>query len=344
MPKPLRIFLPATPAYSTWTRVHDWGAPTASGGFEDHLRLETTAATPMVAACDGVLSIFASSIPLVGAPFVQPWLIPVLLPPTVSLYLNLRPGALRRTNLAGFLYRDIETSSLAPTLGAALDSVVIGTSPTTRDDVVQFLIGGMAHVPVTAGQPIGLPAPKGTGGTRQFGLAAIKSLGVGTIDPMGTFDDLRDEVEDGQPQVDLLLQAFPRPTDLFDPGLSEAAAIARTATRLYPWSTLQSLAARYNLGQASSQWRTIGNNQKALYLDRLRVRVGHGGTSTAPPFEFNDTDLHNVFQLEAIVEFYANFNDPWKVGATPVSSSTPSLSGAAARSSGNWVSLEHRTV
>jgi hypothetical protein len=80
-------------------------------------------------------------------------------------------------------------------------------------------------------------------------------------------------------------------------------------------------------------FREVGNNQKALYWQRLQARAGHPAPgSTAPPFEFDDDDWRNLFQLEAVVEFYANFRppiadngnffvdrggDPWAPGAVP---------------------------
>ena len=39
--------------------------------------------------------------------------------------------------------------------------------------------------------------------------------------------------------------------------------------------------------------------------------------STEPRFEFVDPESKNIFQLEAVTEFYANFDDPWAVGAQP---------------------------
>ncbi len=61
--------------------------------------------------------------------------------------------------------------------------------------------------------------------------------------------------------------------------------------------------------------RKIGGLQKTLYRERLLKRVGHAPSgSTAPAFKFNSADWQNIFQLEALVEFYMNFNDPWLPG------------------------------
>jgi hypothetical protein len=100
---------------------------------------------------------------------------------------------------------------------------------------------------------------------------------------------------------------------------------------------------------SATQWRTVGNHQKAQYRGRLLRRVGHAPAgSTAPPFEFDDIDWKNIFQLEALVELYANFDDPWAVGATPREPTDAAyvpvdfldMEGAAATVAGNVVTLD----
>lgn len=60
------------------------------------------------------------------------------------------------------------------------------------------------------------------------------------------------------------------------------------------------------------QPRTTSLTQKALYLERLRKRTGHAYIgSTAIAFEFNNPGWRNRIQLEALVEFFMNFTDPW---------------------------------
>ena len=67
-------------------------------------------------------------------------------------------------------------------------------------------------------------------------------------------------------------------------------------------------------------WRQLAEAQKALYRKRLLARslpaqiIGAPllGLPLGPPaFDFNDADWQNPFQLEALIEFYLNFNDPW---------------------------------
>jgi hypothetical protein len=94
---------------------------------------------------------------------------------------------------------------------------------------------------------------------------------------------------------------------------------------------------------------TVRDNQKALWRARLLARTGHApATSTAPPFEFDDEDWNNLFQLEALVEFYANFRDPHRAGAVPLNPGDAGYqvvdflkpAGTAATSAGNVVTLD----
>jgi len=67
-----------------------------------------------------------------------------------------------------------------------------------------------------------------------------------------------------------------------------------------------------NPTQFMLRWLLLRALQKDLYRERLLQRVGQAASgSTAPAFVFNSTDWQNIFQLEALVEFYMNFTDPW---------------------------------
>src|SRR5262249_47903475 len=48
------------------------------------------------------------------------------------------------------------------------------------------------------------------------------------------------------------------------------------------------------------------------------LRARHGFSSAVSAFEFDSNDSQNLFQLEAVVEFFVNFPDPWAQGARPV--------------------------
>lgn len=95
------------------------------------------------------------------------------------------------------------------------------------------------------------------------------------------------------------------------------------ANHLLPYTAL--LQARNDLDLTYEQWRAVGDRQKALYLAQLLMRfrpdLAQAGVRR---FAFNMRDQHNVFQLEAVTEFFMNYPDPLKAGAVPV------LPGAAA--------------
>lgn len=66
-------------------------------------------------------------------------------------------------------------------------------------------------------------------------------------------------------------------------------------------------------------------SQKEQFLYRLLVRVGHAESdSVDPPFVFNAVADNSVMipQLEAVIEFYVNFTEPWS-GEAPRSSKDP---------------------
>jgi hypothetical protein len=93
-------------------------------------------------------------------------------------------------------------------------------------------------------------------------------------------------------------------------GANKQVLLLETAAGLYPYSTLADAKRRLNLTRA--EWRTVGDNQKVLYRRRLLARVGHApANATDPHFTFNDFDWQNIFQLEAVVEFFMNFREPW---------------------------------
>ncbi|MEV4627317.1 peptidoglycan-binding domain-containing protein [Micromonospora sp. NPDC049523] len=92
-------------------------------------------------------------------------------------------------------------------------------------------------------------------------------------------------------------------------GLPESTVLERTGRELYPWSTL--VAARDAAPLDAAAWRQLGDAQKALWRRRLMVRGGfavdEGGE---PPYVLHPAD-GNLFELEAVTEYYLNLDDPW---------------------------------
>lgn len=328
--------LPIAPPYrptdnpaGPWTQVYGYGlAPNVSPPlFRDHVLLRTTDVGSLRAVAAGRLSIRPPDAagPVGGEPIEDPVGNDAELPEAVTLYLHLSAtvrgdasftaAAAGLGGFVGFAYRNVETASLQSALAELLDSAVLPVGSIPRAEAVARLLRGDLDVPVTVGHAIGAASTSGApAGSRQVGLAAIST--AGQIDPSFVFDVLRDFVKDGQDVVDGFLGLAPRRWPVIDPALTTQQAITRTAEALYSMPVLEELRRSHAL--IGAQWRTVGNNQKAQYRARLLQRVGHPlPESSAPPFEFNDQDWKNIFQLEAVAELYANFEDPWADGAAP---------------------------
>lgn len=361
MPKPLRLFI--RPPYTDWTLVHGFGhsqpppPPPAQPTIHTFALLRTTGAGELFAAVEGKLSArppgigvpdptLALTIPAAGAP----------LPATVNLYLHISPTVAGRTDFDGraaginrifaFAYLNVETASLEGALAELLDAATIPPGGLTRSQIVDMLVRGRLDVRVTAGHAVGAASTQGApAGSRQIGFTVLTLFGP--LDPAHSYDWMRDFVEDGQPDIDTLLALMPKRWPVIDAALGTNEAINLTQFALYPMTVLQDLNTSRNLSR--SQFRQVGNNQKALWRRRLLRRVGHAPAgSTDPPFEFDDRDWRNIFQLEAVVEFFANFDDPWASGAVPRNPGDPHYNtldfldpaGTAATVAGNVATLD----
>ena len=343
MAKPLNLFLdPAD--LSDWTKVHVYGDKAGTKTLRD-LRLQTAQDLFVRAGCAGMLSLtppWSSTL----FPVITPIASGAAIPARVSLYLNMQPitgtgqvlfdaRAKEILGVFGFFYADLDGPSLVAGLDALLDKAIVGGT-LTRQQVVQELLAG--NLPAGIFVPGGHPIAKAAVTTAPTREVSINSMCVaGPFDAVMCMDRMRDFVEDGQPAVDDLLALAPW-TVAIDPAQPRADAIAFTQQFTYPLPVLEQLKTNFTL--TATEWRQVGDNQKAIYLKRLRERVGVSTGTTEPPFEFDDPDDKNVFQLEAIAEFYANFPDPWLAGAQPRDSTAAVRSGNAATVVGDWVQLD----
>jgi hypothetical protein len=89
-------------------------------------------------------------------------------------------------------------------------------------------------------------------------------------------------------------------------GQSASEIQASAETRLYPAPVL--LEAKSRLALNGVDWGVIGILQKRLYWKRLLVSAGH--STSGPAFLFNISDLFNIFQLEAVIEFFLAWPEP----------------------------------
>lgn len=325
MPNPLHLFI--HPPFSDWTLVFTYGAeqpePPTGPVIHNHLRLQTTGTGALFAAANGTLSVH----PPIGGILdpseqIDPPASGDPLPSTINLFLHLSPLVVRQPtfraqasqvdNITGFAYLNVETASLEAALAELLDNAIIPTGSLTRAQVVDLLVRGMLDVEVTTGHALGNAATQGTpAGSRQVGFTTLTDYGP--IDPSYIYDLMRDFVADSQSDLDDFLTLAPKSWPVIEASLSTDNAINLTQLVLYPMSVLQNLHTSRDL--SATQWRQVGDYQKRLWRNRLLSRVGHAPAgSTDPTFEFDNMDQENIFQLEAVTEFYMNFSDPWLPG------------------------------
>jgi hypothetical protein len=261
--------------------------------------------------------------------------------------LNLsKPGSDIELPLVVNLYLHIEQAQEAlPEVGRIIGFAYLGVERLALEDALKVdttrfrkLVLGELGVSVSGGQLIG-KAAKGADGKRRIGFAVLTE--DGPVDPAYVYENMGKEKPRKKPGLVELLggkECWPViKTDEKD------EAISLTEDYLYPMPVLKH---HFYSGSDPALWRRVGNNQKKLYRELLLRRTGYERLMKVPemafpPFEFNPLDWRNIFQLEALVEFYVNFgpaesvvrtsarkngsqvqnyhyNTPWKVGAEPL--------------------------
>lgn len=242
---------------------------------------------------------------------------------------NARPK-LQSNYLRYFVYAHIDTATVQAVLGNKWDSLLqVGTE-------------------VEAGQPIGSASQltENLSPVWTAGFAVVTKQGV--IDP-GTFYDKVRSYVDPTEDIDALIQLLTKHWPLIAPDI-DPETVSRTTT-LYPYSALIEYKNQVHNGSGLSyaQWRAIGDRQKALYRQRLirRTRPDRLTGQTIPEFAYNMDDLFNLFQLEAVTEFYMNFDNPWDINTDPQPIDVPSdqvnllpLEGIAATVNGKQIVLD----
>ena len=320
MRQPLRLFI----TVADWTLAYTYGQ--TGGTFHSHAAVRTTGNGEVITASDGTLSMNPTTTQAVeGGPAQPVTTTPAEgepLPTTVTLYLHLAEHLANNTqfrdrsnglnNISGFAYLNIETTSLETRLGPQLDAATLpaGSGTLNRNQRAALFVRGQITLEIEAGDIIAVASTQNApAGERHLGFAVLNDHGQ--IDPAHSYNWMREFVTEGQPAVDQLLELIPVRWPVIDPTLTPAEAIASTQNQLYPMSVLNDI--RVSQGLNAAQWREVGDNQKTLWQARLLKRSGHApADSTAAVFEFDDEDWQNLFQMEAITEFYNNFNDPWR--------------------------------
>jgi hypothetical protein len=371
--KLLNLF--AQPPFSLWEREYNYGERVAAdaGLISDEVGLATDQTDLFLfAACNGELS--------VGAPIsspVRPEELPdppesPSLPDVIDLCLVMNPvvravadfaaasasalggSAAIASDVFAFLYWNIDVASLMEDLREALrwSTVPPGDMNIDANELerrMSLFLTGSLSVYVDAGERLGRPGPHPdpVGGMPfHVGLSVVTSSGLWS--PGDIYYRYRALIDADDSDIDDFLVLVPKPANLFSSASSKSAAIALTESRLYPFTELLTLRNDWSLTRAD--WRRVGDNQKSLHRKRLLARHGVGPAGAAvEPFEFNSADWQNLFQLEAIVEFFINFPDPWLPNARPIDvasdgssidRTTLVLQGSSARKTGGQFQLD----
>jgi len=340
------------PPYDAWTKNHGYGEE-KDGVVTDHISLTADPAQVsnldklnLLAACPGVLSVHPPSTgPQPHSSYYVDLLTTDPMSETITLYLHLTPLAafepvltkrvnelqhikppvtpfdLTEMKLIGFVYYNVDTASLLSSIEDLLNQSILAhpsiTNGVNLDDRKNMFVQGNLPVFVKkAGCRIGLPGlvlnDNTNTTTRQVGFGVLTNLG--TWDPSHLYHELNDILLQEDPKkVQGFKNLLPLNWPIIPQNLDVAAA---TENILYPIELLEMMRRSHNL--TGTEWREVGNNQKALFRKQLQARTGNlKEGDTTPHFNFNILDKQNLFQLEAVVEFYANFPDPWATGTTP---------------------------
>jgi hypothetical protein len=173
-----------------------------------------------------------------------------------------------------------------------------------------FLLGLIrVKVDSAAGMKLGKPS-LASNGKRQITLWAFTEYGV--VDPALVLSSLDISTEDARNffspppngAIESTFQWTSESGDVQD-RLFENLSLDKTdfienksKSFIYPYTVLRLL--KKNLPLDKNTWREVGDGQKGLFIEKLARRVG-----TAELFRFFDwNDRFNVFQLEAVAEFF----------------------------------------
>ncbi len=340
MPKLFNLFIHQP--FSRWTLEFNYGDQLAedAGRFADHVRLVTDLDDAFVfASCSGELSVsppVGSSVGFgeVSDELDQPlpetldlWLV---MSPLATLVSDLVTGLQQFTGITGpdsaqiaFTYYNVDLATFREDVRELLRlSTVPPADPNADDEEISkrmiLFLKGQLSLFVDAGTRIGKAGSASDPAAAvpfEIGFGLTTSL-RGPGNPHEFVDRMKLLIEEDADVPDLLV-LIPGPPNAFSTAGSKTEAIQMTSTALYNSSDLESL--RTDWGLTRAEWRVVGNNQKALYRTRLLARYDLLPASTSSPaFEFSQTDPDNLFQLEAVVEFFANFTDPWVSNAVPI--------------------------
>ena len=208
------------------------------------------------------------------------------------------------------------------------------------------------HIPIEKGTSIGSPAPsRVVSGDWDIEFHVIGESGP--VDPTFFYVHCQDLLEENERDLldQLLRQAKLSPNGIYFtagecysranlPADIQVNSIAPFETYIYPYWFLKIIKAR--IDEFSVTWEQIGRAQIKAYHRQLgdlfqcyktTLRANADATDdeliesindcvtsnpALDPFEFNDSDWKNIFQLQAIAEFFLNYPTPRDVSTSPV--------------------------
>jgi hypothetical protein len=339
------LFIKPNPSYQNWSQLHSFGQPLPADdpqklSYYCHLAVSDENDADIYAAVKGELSTlppsgFLSDIEELineetddgSQQGVTLYLTPSMAKLNSDYLASLEPLAMATSNieqvgvtpyfsrdiLLCFVYLNVDRLTLQANMHHRMKALKQKIPPPWEN-----FLAGKVKIRVSSGD---LLAKAGNPylstdktGTRQLGFGVVTQSGV--YDPGAFYDGVQDFlIEQDKPFASALADDLLGIHWPIIPNTSLPENIGKNT--LYPYSALLHYKNSRHLSYAD--WRIIGDRQKALYLKRLirRIRPDLSGDLTTPRFKFDMADTHNIFQLEAVTQFYANLPEPWDLTKSP---------------------------
>lgn len=278
------------------------------------------------------------------------------IPSMVDIVLRVHPTLLedlefQQLQVSSFLYMGISAPSLLDLLGESVfqKAFITDDGPLTVQDASLLFFSGLGQIPVDAGTLFGKLSLSEPSNRKLLKFACLTQEGA--IDPVIFYikaKTLLNGEKESQRYQQLMNHGFLKVgiTDLDKEMLQEVAG-----EQILPFGYLTTHKKRLSLNY--QEWRAIGDAQKNIYLAQLKSRYGISESdSSTLHFKFNNLDVRNIFQLESIVEFFANFSEPNQGGAVMTEPSSSnyidvnflSLEGSLAQVEGNVITISDSDI
>ncbi len=256
-------------------------------------------------------------------------------------------AALSAASIGYLVYRNVDVADAKAALCNRIKTRPARAAAGCDDQAWDRFLAGDGQILVQAGERIGAAGPSYLPGIpanrRQVAVALRTHFGM--VDLGSFYSTMAGTVGVQNPPA---AQALATRLGVRVPVIDSARAVDTVGNdRLWHWSALVDYKRAKTLSY--SEWRRLGDLQKAKYRAQLLARVR---PANAPPntarFDFDVDDMFNIFQLEAVVEFYMNLTEPWDATTPLLPPDSPvyrpinllSLYGTAAQVNGLDVTLD----